>query len=49
MIIPEYISHIRRNKNDELEFQSNEEHSLGVAELARQFAKEFEMGDCNNR
>lgn len=45
MIIPEYISHIRRNKDDELEFQSNEEHSLGVAELARQFASEFGMGD----
>lgn len=45
MIIPEYISHIRRNKNSEFEFQSNKEHSLGVAELASQFANEFGMGE----
>ena len=40
-----YISHIRKNKQGELEFQSNEEHCVGVAELARQFASEFGMGD----
>lgn len=43
--IPEHLSHIRRNKQGELEYQSNEEHSLGVAELAQQFASEFGMGD----
>ena len=43
--IPEYLSHIRTNKQGELEYQSNEEHSLCVAELARQFASEFGMGD----
>lgn len=45
MEIPQYISHIRTNKEGEHEFQSNEEHSLGVAELARKFASEFGMGD----
>lgn len=43
--IPQYISHIRRETNGELIFQSNEEHSLGVAKLAEQFANEFGMGD----
>lgn len=42
---PRYISHIRPNQEGELEYQSNEEHSLGVAKLARQFATEFGMGD----
>lgn len=40
-----YISHIRRNNQSELEYQSNEEHSRGVAELARKFASEFGLGD----
>ena len=43
--IPKYISHVR--KSDEGEgyvFQSNEEHSNGVAKLAEQFASEFGMG-----
>lgn len=44
-MIPPYISHIRINEQSELECQSNEEHSLGVAELAHQFASEFGMGD----
>lgn len=45
MNIPKYISHIRKHGTGELEFQSNEGHSLGVAELARRFADEFGMGD----
>lgn len=44
-LIPKYISHIRKDNDGKLEYQSNEEHSLGVAELARQFASEFGMGD----
>lgn len=43
--IPKYISHIRCNNQGELEYQSNEEHSLGVAKLAQRFANEFGMGD----
>lgn len=43
---PKYISHIRKDKEDNIEaIQSNEEHSFGVAELARKFANEFGMGD----
>ncbi len=43
---PKYISHIRKNNDGIIEaFQSNEEHSLGVAKLAMQFADEFGMGD----
>ncbi len=39
------ISHIRTSSNGEIEaFQNNEEHSLGVAKLARKFASEFGMG-----
>ena len=39
------ISHIRTSSNGEIEaFQNNEEHSLGVAKLARTFASEFGMG-----
>lgn len=42
----EVISHIRKDSDDNIEaIQSNEEHSLGVAALARQFASEFGMGD----
>lgn len=44
-IIPEFISHIKKNAAGEIEkFQSNEEHCKGVAELAEQFASEFGMG-----
>ena len=44
--IPKYISHIRKNNDGVIEaFQSNEEHCLGVAKLAMQFANEFGMGD----
>lgn len=41
------ISHIRRNHDTgEIEaVQTNEEHSIGVANLAHQFADEFGMGD----
>lgn len=39
------ISHIRRNSNGEIVYQSNEEHCRGVAELAKIFASEFGMGD----
>lgn len=39
------ISHIRKEPTGEFVYQSNEEHSRGVAELARQFAGEFGMGD----
>lgn len=45
MEIPKYISHIRTYNEGKHEYQSNEEHSLGVAKLARQFACEFGMGD----
>ena len=44
--IPKYISHIRKNQYGEIiSYQSNEEHCIGVAELAKQFASEFGMGD----
>lgn len=43
---PEFIiSHIRKEPTGELVFQSNEEHSRGVAELAKRFANAFDMGD----
>ena len=43
---PKYIPHIRKDKDGNIDaIQSNEEHSLGVAELARKFACEFSMGD----
>ena len=44
MDTPKYISHIRKDGNS-IAFQSNEEHCRNVAELARQFAGEFGMGD----
>lgn len=44
-LIPTFISHIRRNKLGKLEYQGNAEHCAGVAELAREFASEFGMGD----
>ena len=44
--IPKYISHIRKNQYGEIiSYQSNEEHCIGVAELAKQFASEFGMGN----
>lgn len=43
---PKYISHIRKDADGNImAYQGNEEHSRGVAELARQFASEFGMGD----
>ena len=45
MVQPELISHIRREADGDVVFQGNEEHSRGVAELAKQFAEEFGMGD----
>ena len=45
-VVPKFISHIRKNPDGEIAAcQSNEEHCLGVAILARQFASEFGMGD----
>lgn len=44
-VIPTHISHIRITQQGGYECQSNEEHSLGVAQLARQFSSEFGMGD----
>lgn len=45
-IIPKYISHIRKNQEGEIvAYQSNEDHSIGVASLAKQFASDFGMGD----
>lgn len=46
MDIPQFISHILKDKEGNIiAFQSNEEHCHNVAELARQFAEEFDMGD----
>lgn len=46
MVVPEYISHIRKDADGNIvAYQSNEEHSRGVAEFAKQFADEFGMGD----
>lgn len=46
MKVPEFISHIRKDVDGNIiAFQSNDEHSRGVAELARTFADEFGMGD----
>ena len=43
--IPKYISHVRKDVTGEkYVFQSNEEHSQGVAKLAESFANEFGMG-----
>lgn len=43
---PKYISHVRKDLNENIvAYQSNEEHSRGVAELAERFASEFGMGD----
>lgn len=45
MTEPKYISHIRKDADGNIAFQSNEEHCRNVAELAKQFADEFGMGD----
>lgn len=46
MNTPKFISHIRKDADGNIvAFQSNEEHSRNVAELAKQFAGEFGMGD----
>lgn len=42
---PDYISHILVNANGDIKYQSNEDHSLGVAILAKKFASEIGMGD----
>lgn len=43
---PKYIAHIRKDGDGNIvAYQSNEEHSHGVAELAERFASEFGMGD----
>ena len=43
--IPKYISHVRKDiTGEKYVFQSNEEHSQGVAKLAESFANEFGMG-----
>lgn len=43
---PKFIAHIRKDSDDNIvAFQSNEEHSRSVAELAERFANEFGMGD----
>ena len=40
------IAHIQKNDKDEIvAIQSNEGHCVGVAELAKSFADDFEMGD----
>ena len=45
-LIPEIISHIRVDDEGGLiSFQANEEHSLGVANLAKCFAGAFGMGN----
>ncbi|MBQ6694782.1 MAG: CRISPR-associated helicase Cas3' [Bacteroidaceae bacterium] len=41
MKVPKYISHLKNNKVNEWFFQSNEEHSKGVAQLAASFAEKI--------
>lgn len=41
----DYISHIRKNKDNSFAIQSNEEHLDGVAKLASNFANEFGMSE----
>ena len=38
---PKYISHLKINKDNKWIFQSNEEHSKGVAQLAASFAEKI--------
>ena len=48
MKTPLYISHLRKSNemSDEWMFQSNEEHSEGVAKLTASFADRIGFGDC---
>ncbi len=39
------ISHVRHEADGTITIQGNDEHSLGVAEIAKDFASEFGMGD----
>lgn len=39
------ISHLYKDSNDEWQFQSNEEHQKGVAQLAASFAETFGMAE----
>ncbi len=43
--VKDIISHIRKINDTDYEIQANENHSHGVAELAKSFADEFGMGD----
>lgn len=46
MNTPQFISHIRKDTSGKIiAIQSNDDHSRNVAELAKQFAGEFGMGD----
>lgn len=46
MEIPKYISHIRKDADGNIvAYQSNEDHSRSVAQLAKEFADEFGMGN----
>lgn len=46
MEIPQYISHIRKDADGNIvAYQSNEDHSRGVAQLAKEFADTFGMGE----
>ena len=47
MVTPYYISHIKKTDKtpDKWSFQSNEEHSLGVAQLSALFAKKIGFED----
>lgn len=47
-ILPQYVSHVVRNKCGEVICQSNEEHCVGVANLSQKFAEEFGMGSWGN-
>ena len=41
----QYISHVRKDKENNFETQTNEDHSLSVALLAKHFADKFNFGD----
>lgn len=45
MQIPQYISHLFQDYYGQWHFQSNEDHSNGVADLAAKFAAEFGMSE----
>lgn len=49
MEIPQYVSHIRKDADGNIvAYQSNEDHSRGVAQLAKEFADAFGMGDLGH-